>query len=103
MRLLVTEGMRKADAAASRGLCCIALLGVWNWRGTNEKGGRTALADWDEIALNDREVLICFDSDVTCKPEVGQALDRLRGFLEHRDAHVTVILCPAAAVVSCRT
>ena len=94
VRLLVTEGMRKADAAASRGLCCIALLGVWNWRGTNEKGGRTALADWDEIALNDREVLICFDSDVTCKPEVGQALDRLRGFLEHRDAHVTVILLP---------
>src|SRR5262245_23671072 len=37
--LLVTEGIRKADAAVSSGLCCIALLGVWNWRGTNEYGG----------------------------------------------------------------
>jgi Domain of unknown function (DUF3854) len=38
--LFITEGVRKADSAASIGLCCIALLGVWNWRGTNEQGGR---------------------------------------------------------------
>ncbi|MDP9373756.1 MAG: DUF3854 domain-containing protein, partial [Chloroflexota bacterium] len=41
--LFVTEGARKADAAVSQGLCCVALLGVWNWRGTNEHGGKTAL------------------------------------------------------------
>jgi hypothetical protein len=41
--LFVTEAVRKADAAASLGLCCIALLGVWNWRGSNESGRRTAL------------------------------------------------------------
>ena len=30
------------------GLCCIALLGVWGWRGTNDaRSGKTALADWD--------------------------------------------------------
>lgn len=97
VRLLVTEGVRKADAAASRGLCCIDVPGVWCWRGTNEKGGRTALADWDEIALNDREVLVCFDSDVTHKPEVRHALDRLRGFLERRGAHVNVIYLPDGA------
>jgi hypothetical protein len=27
--LFITEGARKADAAVSKGLCCIALLGVW--------------------------------------------------------------------------
>ena len=78
-------------------VCCIALLGVWNWRGTNDKGGKTALADWEAIALNDREVFICFDPDVTRKREVWQALDRLRAFLERRSAHVTVLYLPAGA------
>ena len=44
--LFITEGARKADAAAARGLCCLALLGVWGWRGTNGNGGKTALPDW---------------------------------------------------------
>src|SRR5262249_8531497 len=65
--LLITEGIRKADAAVSRGLCCIALLGVWNWRGTNPDGGKTALADWEAIALNDRQVYLVFDSDAATK------------------------------------
>jgi len=43
--LFVTEGVRKADSAVSRGLCCVALLGVWNWRGTNEDGGKVTLPD----------------------------------------------------------
>ena len=30
--IIITEGLRKADAAVSKGLCCIALLGVWNWQ-----------------------------------------------------------------------
>ena len=47
----------------SKGLCCIALLGVWSWRETNEHGGKTALPDWELIALNGRDVYITFDSD----------------------------------------
>jgi hypothetical protein len=66
--LLLTEGARKADAGVSRDLCCVALLGVWGWRGTNDLGGKVALPDWDAIALNDRQVHICFDSDVMEKP-----------------------------------
>lgn len=82
--LFITEGIRKADAAVSKGLCCIALLGVWNWRGTNEDGGKVALPDWNYIALNDREVYVVFDSDVMLKPAVHQALARLKAFLESR-------------------
>jgi uncharacterized protein DUF3854 len=82
--LFVTEGVRKADAAVSRGLCCVALLGVWNWRGTNDLGGRTALADWESIALKGRRVYVVFDSDVMTKPEVHAALVRLHAFLERR-------------------
>src|SRR5581483_235786 len=69
--LFVTEGCRKADAAVSAGLCCVALLGVWNWRGTNAQGGRTALADWETVDLkNGREVYVAFDSDVMLKRAV---------------------------------
>ncbi len=82
--LFVTEGVRKADAAASLGLCCVGVIGVWNFRGTNDQGGKTALADWEAIALNGRDVYIVFDSDVMTKREVHQALVRLKAFLEAR-------------------
>jgi len=93
--LIVTEGVRKADSAVSRGLCCVALLGVWNWRGTNEDGGKVALADWESVALNGRQAYIVFDSDVALKPEVHGALSRLKAFLESRGATVAIIYLPA--------
>ena len=92
--LFITEGVRKADAGVSMDLCCIALLGVWNFRGSNEFGGKTALADWECIALNGRQVYIAFDSDVMLKPQVHQALARLKAFLEQRGAQVSVIYLP---------
>ena len=92
--LLITEGIKKGDAAISHGLCAIALLGVWNFRGTNEYGGKTALADWEYIALKERRVYICYDSDVMEKKEVSSALDRLKTFLESRGADVRIIYLP---------
>jgi Protein of unknown function (DUF3631)/Domain of unknown function (DUF3854) len=89
--LFVTEGVRKADAAASVGLCCVAVIGVWNWRGTNEFGGTTALADWESIALNGRPTYIVFDSDVMTKPSVNAALVRLKAFLASRHADIRLI------------
>lgn len=93
--LFVTEAIRKADSAASKDLCCVGLLGVWNWRGTNELGGKVALPAFESIALNGREVYIAFDSDVMTKAGVREALRRLRDFLAKRDAHVEIILLPA--------
>jgi hypothetical protein len=75
--LFITEGARKADAAVSKGLCCVALLGVWNFRGSNAKGGKVALPDLEHVALNGRRVYICFDSDVMEKIQVHRALERL--------------------------
>jgi hypothetical protein len=92
--LWITEGARKADAGVSAGLCTIALLGVWNWRGTNEAGGKTALADWESIALNGREVYLVFDSDAMEKRPVHQALGRLKAFLESRGAKVKIVYLP---------
>jgi hypothetical protein len=96
--LIVTEGIRKADAAASHGLCCIDVLGVWNWRGTNPYGGKLVLPDFESIALNGRDVYLCFDSDVVTKPAVRQALDRLSAFLTSRGASVKVLLLPTGDV-----
>ena len=92
--LWITEGERKADAAISRGLCCVAVPGVWNWRGTNAYGGKTLLADWESVALNGREVYIAYDSDVMTKPEVHNALARLAEVLKSRGAHVRYSLSP---------
>jgi hypothetical protein len=82
--LFVTEGLKKADALVSRDLCAVTLLGVWSWRGRNSDGGLTTLAEWDYVALNDREVYIVFDSDVMLKPQVHKAMVRLKAFLESR-------------------
>jgi hypothetical protein len=83
--LFVTEGIKKGDALVSRGLCAITLLGVWNWRGTNGKGGTAALSEWEYVALNNgREVYIVFDSDIMMKPQVHHAMVRIKSFLESR-------------------
>jgi hypothetical protein len=93
--LWMTEGVFKADAAISAGLCCIALLGVWNFRGLNRDGGKTALADWEYIALNNRAVYLVFDSDAMVKAQVHKALARLGAFLTSRGAHVHYVYLPA--------
>jgi hypothetical protein len=93
--LVITEGVRKADSAVGIGLCTIDLLGVWNWRGRNGDGGLTALADWEDVALNDRVVYLAFDSDLMQKHEVRAALDRFAVFLRKRDASVRYILLPS--------
>jgi hypothetical protein len=84
MPLFITEGIKKSDALVSCDRCAVALLGVWSWRGRNGDGGLTALAEWDYVALNDREVYIVFDSDVMLKPQVHKAMVRLKAFLESR-------------------
>jgi hypothetical protein len=79
--LWITEGARKADAAVSAGMCCIAILGVWNWRGKNDLGGVTALGDWELIHCKGRDIYLVFDSDVMTKREVAAALKRFAEFL----------------------
>ena len=95
--LFVTEGSRKADSAVSAGLACIALPGVWGWRGTNGQGGKAAVADWQDIALNGRRVVLAFDSDVTRKRPVRQALGSLAEYLAGKGADVGYLHLPDLA------
>jgi hypothetical protein len=91
----VTEGVKKGDALASQGLCAGALLGVWNFRGTNEDGGKVLLADFEYVALNDRDVFIVFDSDVVLKAAVHAAMARLGMVLQNRGARVRYVYLPS--------
>ncbi len=92
--LWITEGARKADAAVSAGLCCIAMLGVWNWRGRNAADATAALGDWESVVLKGRRVYVAFDSDVLTKREVRFALQRFGGFLAARCAEVRYVHLP---------
>jgi len=94
IRLFITEGQKKADALASKGECVTDLLGVWNFKGKNEFGGTTVLADLDCIALDNREVYVVFDSDVMIKEQVRLALDRLTEHLTRKKAKVKHIFLP---------
>lgn len=93
--LWITEGSKKVDSLASQGCCTVAVLGVWNWRGTNDHGGTTALPDWEAIALDARTIYVVYDSDVMLKDEVHQALARIGAYLAHRKAHVRYLYLPA--------
>ena len=95
--LWMTEGQKKADALAARGLAAAALLGVWNFKGRNEFGGVTLLADFDSITLKNRTVNVVFDSDVMIKRSVQEALARLTEHLTRREANVNAIYLPSGA------
>jgi hypothetical protein len=93
--LWFTEGARKVDAAVTAGIMCVGLSGVYGWRGTDpDTKGKVALADFEVIALNGREVVIAFDSDAMTKPDVRKALRRFRNFLESRGARTLVCVLP---------
>jgi hypothetical protein len=96
--LWITEGERKVDAAVSAGLCCIGVSGVWGWCGTDPGGGKgVALIDWREIPVNDRDVVIAFDSDVMTKQSVRDSLDQKTAYLRGKGARVRFLMLPAMA------
>lgn len=88
--LVITEGVKKADALASRGIPVVALTGVWNWR--NKEG---TLGDWEDIPLVDRHVSVCFDSDAPTNPQVRHAMIRLVDWLRSKKAVPTYLPVPA--------
>ena len=88
--LVITEGTLKADAAVSRGMCALGLAGVYGWRDADG-----VLPDWEQVGLKGRIIYLAFDSDVTVKPQVRQALARLSKWLESKGADVQIVLFPA--------
>ena len=89
--LWLCEGSIKCDYLVSRGFCAINISGVWAWRGTNGFGGKTALSAFNDVALNDRNVVILFDSDLHFNRNVYGAMQELYGYLKDKQAKVKVV------------
>jgi hypothetical protein len=91
----LTEGTKKADCAHWHfDLCVAALVGVYGFRARNDLGGLTALVDWEEVALNGRDVIAAFDNDVTRNLNVRKALMRLAELMTWRKAKFHVCWLP---------
>lgn len=84
--LWITEGTRKVDSLVSHGACAVGVIGVWGWRGK--------AVTWEGIELHGRTVYLCFDSDITTKPEVKKALDELSIKLALEGAQCLVVQLP---------
>ena len=84
--IYITEGAKKADCFASLGLPCIALKGVWNWRGKDSNGQYTALADWHDVPIRGNRFVIVFDNDIYTNRSVNKALKELKNYLIYKKA-----------------
>ncbi len=92
--LWVTEGCKKADCGAIHGLCIVGLSGVWNWLTTSSAGGKMALPEWRDCALNGRRVVVAFDGDVARKEPVQKAARGLAGYLATKGARIEYLHLP---------
>lgn len=89
--LLITEGEKKAIAAAQAGFRCIGLGGVFNWLTAG-----SLLPELEEISWRDRAVFIVFDSDASTNNNVRAAELRLFAELStKRGADVRIVRLPA--------
>lgn len=94
--LRITEGELKTEAATAHdpNRLTIGIGGVNSWRDRYEGGEESKpLIEFDEITLKDREVRICFDSDLQ-KPQVAAALRKLTEFLSDKGANVLIEILP---------
>jgi len=93
--LWVPEGVVKGDALVSVGLAAVSLLGVSNWvTRTDDSDDSVPVADWDDVALDGRLVVIAFDADCMAKQEVEAERQKLTVFLHRRGATVRWLYLP---------
>ncbi len=83
--LWFTEGAKKADCLASRGVVAVNMPGVDAWHTP------TSLPDLLGIPLKERSVVIAYDSDVMTKDAVRKATRTLGQWAQHKKADVNVI------------
>lgn len=92
--LYITEGEKKALKAVQEGLNCIALAGVWCWKGRDSNGNSQPIPDLNAIQWKDRPVFIVFDSDASTNPSILMAERSLAEELNSRGAVVRAIRLP---------
>ena len=82
--LMFTEGEKCCDSANHHGFACVGLAGVYSFK---DKANPDGLPELKEISFqNGRQILICFDSDITTNPQVLDAGHKLAQWLCHYDS-----------------
>lgn len=96
--LWITEGEKKALKACQEGIACLAVGGVWNWRGkvTPEDDDTAPIPDLDRVTWSHRPVYLCFDYDPrpTTQENVRAATEALMRELRRRGATVIAVALP---------
>lgn len=120
--IIITEGEKKAIKATQEGFPCIALSGVNCWKKTPslkdlERKSKEELLNWieekNEISLSnedevvdiipdilntdwkEREIFLCYDSDLFYKEPVRNALYHLAAyFIGEHNARVKIVILP---------
>ena len=91
--LWITEGCKKVDALASRGLPAVGIVGVWNFAVPGTKGVEP-LPCWRHVRLGGRTATIVYDADARTNPDVQEALRRLVVMLEGLGTSVLIVYLP---------
>lgn len=98
----ITEGEKKAAKAIQEGLPCIAIPGVWSWRGKSvphqagdEVVETDVLEELQEIPWQGRHVFLFWDSDAYHNAHVKQAGRALAAWLRRQGALVRFVILPA--------
>ena len=98
----VTEGAKKVDSLLSRGATPLGGIGVWSFTvkrtAAEKKRGapKVLLPDWQQVALQGRQVIIVFDSDAAFNTDVERAEAELGALLRATGAQVMRVRLPSA-------
>jgi len=90
--IIITEGELKAACACKYGYKCIGLGGVWSFKSTKE--GWSLLPELKKINWRQRDVIICFDSDIVNNTDVSTAAAALIQELATLGANPGVAVIP---------
>jgi len=91
--IFVSEGSKKIDSLASKGIPALGLSGVWNWLGKTPQGVQSMpLGDWEDVSIKGSLFIIAFDNDIYYNKSVYAAMRRLANFLKYKQAYQVRIL-----------
>jgi hypothetical protein len=93
--VIFVEGIKKGDAMVSAArasgidVLVVVISGVWNWLSNG-----APIPDMYDIPIEERQVTVCFDSDVLTNPNVQLAAQRLAEHLISRGAKAWMTFLP---------
>ncbi len=83
--VFITEGEKKTDCLNFNHVPTIGLSGIWCWK--DQRSGKSQPLPELEVINWKRQVYVVFDSDLSLKPKIQEALDALCTWLANQAGH----------------